>query len=160
MVCAGSARIQNCDAFCQRRCNSVKAPHFHGKTHRNPAKGAAILHGHQSAGLLAGERDAKPRCFQVPLRCVCCILFDAYCINILYLSQMAQNVCKHASEVYTLHSMSKLLDMIFKLQRMARQTNLSSFNSLEAQVGLEPATHCLLGRCSISELPRHLSWLG
>ena len=33
---------RNCGAFCQTRCNSANASHFHGKRHRNPAKGAAI----------------------------------------------------------------------------------------------------------------------
>ena len=41
-------------------------------------------------------------------------------------------------------------------------TNLNISFSIEnekraAQVGLEPTTHCLLGRCSTTELPRQLN---
>ena len=45
-------------------------------------------------------------------------------------------------------------------------TNLNNSSFLDkekraAQVGLEPTTHCLLGRCSTSELPRQLNgWVG
>ena len=74
MVCTGSAGIRNCGAFFQ--------------THHNPAKGAAILvlrhfTRRQSSKCSAfGGRKAAHMlpCFQVPLRHVCCILFDTYCM--------------------------------------------------------------------------------
>ena len=62
MVCAGCTRIRNCDAFCQTRRNSANVPHFHCKRCTQWEKSGAHM----------------VTCFQVPLRCVCCILFDAY----------------------------------------------------------------------------------
>ena len=77
-------------AIRRTRRNSANTPHFHGKRCCNPAKGASIqvlrrfTRWHTVArpskcGGFGGRKAAHmPACFQVPLRRVCCILFDAY----------------------------------------------------------------------------------
>ena len=70
-ICAGSAGIQIAALFAKTRCNSANASHFHGKRRCSavqPSKCSA--HGGRKAAHMA-------LCFQVPLRHICCILFDA-----------------------------------------------------------------------------------
>ena len=53
--------------------------------------------------------------------------------------------------------------VIFRLSKkdkLLRQQTRTILRKRAAQVGLKPATHCLLDGCSTTELPRQLSWLG
>ena len=42
-------------------------------------------------------------------------------------------------------------------EKQGHRLSLKSLGKRAAQAGLEPATHCLLGRCSTTELPRQLN---
>ena len=86
------------------RRNSANAPHFHSKSAAFRQKAlqskdcgalqdGALRCGHQSAvllpakyGTLGGIKAARmPPCFQVLLHSICCILFDAYRMYVVYL---------------------------------------------------------------------------
>ena len=98
-MCAGSAGIRNCGAFCrtcidfcQTRRNSASVLHFHGKKRRNPPALYKMAHSNMAIkvqrlcqlsatflpskyGAFGGRKPARMLpCFQVPLRHVCCSL--------------------------------------------------------------------------------------
>ena len=65
----GKHRDRNCGAFCPTCCNSVNAPHFHGKRRCTAVRPS-------ECGAHGGRKVVHiTPCFQVPLRCVFVALF-------------------------------------------------------------------------------------
>ena len=103
--------------------------------------------------------------------CVCVLAYVRMCVRVLtcacvYLHVRACACLKTCDGTFNLakftHTMVrvcawKLLDLHKSKQGNTTKLNISFPNEkTAAQVGLEPTTHCLLGRCSTTELPRQL----
>ena len=66
-------------AIRRTRSNSANAPHFHCKRCRNLQDGGRTAARPSKCSAFGVRKVAHmPPCFQVPLRHICCILFDVY----------------------------------------------------------------------------------
>ena len=136
MVCAGSASVWNCGAFCRMRRYFWQTCRDFCQTRRIfMAKGTAIqglrcftrlctaAHQPSKCGAFGGRKAAHmPPCFQLPPRSVCCIRFD---------------ICR----IYIAIFSSPLLLILFSLFLLPSPSSSPSSSSFQTAQHSSPHSH-------------------